>query len=77
LGQQVGAGVGGGGISISADGGYNARQAEAAVATVPAQSVEIVKQSHDTKGFVVPPALWVAVMLRGGSTSMVTGKGIW
>jgi len=47
------------------------------VATVPAQSVEIVKQSHDTKGFVVPPALWVAVMLRGGSTSMVTGKGIW
>ena len=44
---------------ISADGGYNARQAEAAVARVPALSVEIVKQSHDTKGFVVLPRRWV------------------
>ena len=32
---------------------YNARQAEAAVASVRAPSVEIVKQGHDTKGFVV------------------------
>jgi hypothetical protein len=40
---------------ISADGGYNGRQAEAAVARVPALSMEIVKQSHDTKDFVVLP----------------------
>jgi len=33
----------------------NARQAEAAVARAPALSMEIVKQRHDTKGFVVPP----------------------
>jgi hypothetical protein len=39
--------------------------------------MEIVKQSHDTKGFVVLPRRWVAVMLRDDLTSMVTGKGIW
>jgi len=44
---------------------------------VPALSVEIVKRSHDTKGFVVLPRRWWAVMLRGGLTSMVAGKGIW
>jgi len=44
---------------------------------VPALSVEIVKRSHDTKAFVVLPRRWWAVMLRGGLTSMVAGKGIW
>jgi len=32
-------------------GGYNARQVEAAVATVPVLRMEIVKRSDDTKGF--------------------------
>ena len=45
---------------------------------MPALSVEIVKQSHDTKGFVVLPRRWVRRdVARGGLTSMVTGKGIW
>jgi hypothetical protein len=35
--------------------------------------MEIVKQSHHTKGFVVLPRRWVG----GGLTSMVTGMGIW
>jgi hypothetical protein len=42
---------------------------------VPALSVEIVKQSHDTKGFVVLPRRWVSRHVAGGLTSMVTGKG--
>jgi len=29
--------------------------------------VEIVKQSHDTKGFVVLPRRWVAVVLRAAA----------
>jgi hypothetical protein len=45
---------------------------------VPALSVEIVKQSHDTKRFVVLPRRWVGRhVARRLLTSMVTGKGIW
>jgi len=33
---------------------------------VPALSVEIVKQSHDTKGSSILPRAGWAVMLRGG-----------
>jgi len=61
---------------ISASGGYNARQAEAAVASMPALSIEVVKQSQDTKGFSCCRGAGWAVMLRGALTSMVTGKGI-
>ena len=44
---------------IWADGGYNARQVEAAVAKVPVLRMEIVKRSDDMKGFVVLPRRWV------------------
>jgi hypothetical protein len=44
---------------ISADGGYNARQTEAAAGSVPALSVQIIKQSHDAKDFVLLPQRWV------------------
>jgi putative transposase len=39
---------------IWADSGYNAWQVEAAVAKVPAWSMEIVKRRDDKKGFVLP-----------------------
>jgi transposase len=44
---------------IRADGGYNARQVEAAVAKMPVLRMEIVKRSNDTSGFVVLPRRWV------------------
>jgi transposase len=44
---------------IWADGGYNARQVDAAVAKSPPLRLEIVKRSHDTTGFVVLPRRWV------------------
>ena len=44
---------------IWADGGYNARQVDAAVARVPRLHLEIVKRSDSTKGFVVLPRRWV------------------
>jgi transposase len=44
---------------IWADGGYNARQVDAAVAKVPLLRMEIVKRSDDMKGFVVLPRRWV------------------
>src|SRR6476661_8899526 len=44
---------------IWADGGYNARQVEAAVAKIPVLRLEIVKRSDDMKGFVVLPRRWV------------------
>jgi hypothetical protein len=37
---------------IWSDGGYNARQVEAAVAKVPVLRMEIVKRSNDMNGFV-------------------------
>jgi transposase len=40
---------------IWADGGYNAWQVEATVATVPLLHIEIVKRSDDRNGFVVLP----------------------
>ena len=40
---------------IWADGGHNAWQVEAAVAKVPALSMEIVKRRDDKKGYVVLP----------------------
>ena len=40
---------------IWADGGYNARQVDAAVAKVALLRMEIVKRSDDIKGFVVLP----------------------
>jgi transposase len=43
----------------SADGGYNARQVDAAVAKVPALRMEIVKRTDGVKGFVVLPRRWV------------------
>jgi hypothetical protein len=39
--------------------------------------MEIVKQSRDTKGFVVLPRRWVGRHVARRLTSMVTGKGIW
>ena len=44
---------------IWADGSYNARQVEAAVAVVPRLRLEIIKRSDDIKGFVVLPRRWV------------------
>ena len=44
---------------IWADGGYNARQVEAAVAKLPVLRMEIVKRSDDMRGFVVLPRRWV------------------
>src|SRR5690349_4281813 len=44
---------------ICADGGYNAWQADAAVAKVPPPRMEIVKRSDDMQGFVVLPRRWV------------------
>jgi putative transposase len=44
---------------VWADGGYNARQVNEAVAKQPGLRVEIVKRSDDTKGFVVLPRRWV------------------
>jgi transposase len=44
---------------IWADGGYNARQVDAAVAEAPPLRLEIVKRSDDRKGFVVLPRRWV------------------
>jgi transposase len=44
---------------VWADGGYNARQVEAAVDKQPQLRVEIVKRSDDMKGFVVLPRRWV------------------
>jgi hypothetical protein len=32
---------------------------------LPALSLEIGEQSHDTKGFVVLPPRWVGMILRG------------
>ena len=45
--------------AIWADGGYNARQVDAAVAKVPRLRLEIVKRSEDMRGFVVLPRRWV------------------
>jgi transposase len=44
---------------IWVDGGYNAWQIDAAVAKVPPLRTEIVKRSHEMKGFVVLPRRWV------------------
>jgi len=44
---------------VWADGGYNARQVDAAVAKVPTLRLEIVKRSDDMQGFVVLPRRWV------------------
>lgn len=44
---------------VWADGGYNARQVQHAVALSPPLRVEIVKRSDHDKGFVVLPRRWV------------------
>jgi len=44
---------------VWADGGYNARQVDAAVAKVPNLRIEIVKRTDEMKGFVVLPRRWV------------------
>ena len=44
---------------VWADGGYNARQVEHAVAAQPPLRVEIVKRRDDRKGFIVLPRRWV------------------
>ena len=44
---------------VWADGGYNARQVELAVAKQPPLRVEIVKRPDDCSGFVVLPRRWV------------------
>ena len=44
---------------VWADGGYNARQVDQAVAKIPALRVEIVKRTADMTGFVVLPRRWV------------------
>ena len=48
---------------IWADGGYNAWQVDAAVATVPRLRLAIAKLSDDMKGFVVLPRRWVVERL--------------
>jgi len=52
---------------IWADGSYNARQVDAAVAKVPLLRMEIVKRSDDMKGFVVLPRRWVVERTSPGS----------
>lgn len=44
---------------VWADGGYHARQVDAAVAKSPGLRIEIVKRTDDMKGFVVLPRRWV------------------
>ena len=44
---------------VWADGGYNARQVEHAVAAQPPLRVEIVKRPDDSSGFIVLPRRWV------------------
>ena len=44
---------------VWADGGYNARQVELAVAKQPPLRLEIVKRPDDCSGFVVLPRRWV------------------
>jgi transposase len=44
---------------VWADGGYNARQAAAAVAKSARLRLEIVKRSDTAKGFIVLPRRWV------------------
>jgi transposase len=44
---------------VWADGGYNARQVETAVAKIRLMRMEIVKRSDKMKGFVVLPRRWV------------------
>ena len=44
---------------IWADGGYNARQVEHAVAAQPPLRVEIVKRPDGSSGFIVLPRRWV------------------
>ena len=44
---------------VWADGGYNAHQVDGAIARNPGLRIEIVKRSHDIKGFVVLPRRWV------------------
>lgn len=44
---------------VWADAGYNARQVKAAVAAIPVLSMQIVRRSDNTKGFVVQPRRWV------------------
>ncbi len=43
---------------VWADGGYNARQVEHAVAAQPPLRVEIVKRPDDSSGFIVLPRRW-------------------
>ena len=43
---------------VWADGGYNARQVEHAVAAQPPLRVEIVKRPDDRSGFIVLPRRW-------------------
>lgn len=44
---------------VWADGGYNGRQVNEAVAREPSLRIEIIKRSDDMKGFVVLPRRWV------------------
>ena len=44
---------------VWADGGYNARQVEHAVAAQPPLRVEIVKRPDGSSGFIVLPRRWV------------------
>jgi len=44
---------------VWADAGYDARQVKAAVAAIPVLSLEIVRRSAGTRGFVVQPRRWV------------------
>ena len=44
---------------VWADGGYNARQVEHAVAAQPPLRLEIVKRPNDSSGFVALPRRWV------------------
>jgi transposase len=44
---------------VWANGGYNARQVNRAVARVPALGIEIVERTDDMTGFVVLPRRWL------------------
>ena len=54
---------------VWADGGYNARQVDQAVAKVPDLRIEIVKRSDDMTGFVVLPRRWVVERPSPGSAA--------
>jgi transposase len=60
---------------VWADGGYNARQVQHAVAAQPPLRVEIVKRPEDSSGFIVLPRRWLSNgPFRGSAETAVWPK---